>query len=419
MDSKHTLNRKIADQEIWVISSLVLASMVLVRLLPVCIVAGIVFWIIRWVGYRHLSIRTSADWSILLVVLVLPVTLWITPLPEVTRLQVYRLLSGILLYYAIVNWAVTGKRMQVAILGMLAIGIGLAMFALVSVEWAVTKWFGMFRVVFQTVSPWFIDRVNPNVMAGSLILIFPLAAGGMFASWGKKSWLFRTVSAIGGVLISGILVLTLSRGALLALALALAIFTSMRWRWGWVFLVVAAMGAGIVVYKAGTYPLMDALLSGTSVGTLEERVALWSRALLLAKDFPFTGIGMGAFEEVVRRLVPLSLTEPGLLPHAHNLYIQIFLDLGFIGFTGWLATWMLATWMAWKVYRAGMRDRRAGWIAGIGAGLFCGQIALAFHGLSDAVTWGMVRPAPLVWALWGVVMSMANLALKPKLAENE
>jgi putative inorganic carbon (HCO3(-)) transporter len=355
----------------------------------------------------------------LLVVLVLPVTLWITPLPEVTRLQVYRLLSGVLLYYAIVNWAVTGKRMQAVILGMLAIGIGLALFALVSVEWAVTKWFSLFKIVFQTVPPWFSDSVNPNVMAGSLVLIFPLAAGGMFANWGKTSWLFRTVSAIGGVMIGGILVLTLSRGALLALVLALVIFISMRWRWGWVLLIVAAIGTGVAIYKAGSYPLMEALLSGTSVGSLEGRVALWSRALLLAKDFPFTGIGMGTFEEAIHRLVPLSLSEPGLLPHAHNLYIQVFLDLGIVGFTGWLATWMLATWMAWKVYRAGMRDRRAGWIAGIGAGLFCSQIALTFHGLSDAVTWGMVRPAPLVWALWGVVMSMANLALRPKQAENE
>jgi putative inorganic carbon (HCO3(-)) transporter len=37
--------------------------------------------------------------------------------------------------------------------------------------------------------------------------------------------------------------------------------------------------------------------------------------------------------------------------------------------------------------------------------LLCSQVALVVHGLTDAVTWGMVRPAPLVWALWGLAMA--------------
>jgi putative inorganic carbon (HCO3(-)) transporter len=419
MDSKQAMMRKIADQEIWILGGLVLASVAFERLLPICIGAGITLWVIRWVGTQHLSLRTSADWCILCIVLALPVTLWISPLAEVTKLQVYRVLSGILLYYAIVNWATTGKRLQTITLGLIMIGSGLSAFALVSVEWAVTKWFSIFKVVLQAGKPILIDSVNPNVMAGSLILILPLAAGGMFANWGKSSRLFRMVSTISAVMIGGILVLTLSRGALLALALALAIFISMRWRWGWLIFIPAAAGIGVAYSQVGDSNFMEALLSGTSVGSLEGRAALWSRALLLARDFPFTGIGMGAVEVAIHRLAPLSLNEPGVLSHAHNLYIQVFLDLGLLGFTGWLATLMLVTYVAWKVYRAGMQDRRAGWITGMGAALFCSQIALVLHGLSDAVTWGMVRPAPLVWALWGLVMALANLTLRPKFVGNK
>jgi putative inorganic carbon (HCO3(-)) transporter len=33
------------------------------------------------------------------------------------------------------------------------------------------------------------------------------------------------------------------------------------------------------------------------------------------------------------------------------------------------------------------------------------QLALAVHGITDAVTWGMVRPAPLIWALWGLAIA--------------
>ena len=118
---------------------------------------------------------------------------------------------------------------------------------------------------------------------------------------------------------------------------------------------------------------------------------------------------MGLAGEVIHRLFPLSLAETNLVSHTHNLYFQVFLDLGFLGFIGWLATLMLGLFMSWKVYRAGLETRRGGWIAGIGVGLFCSQLALAFHGFSDAVTWGMVRGAPLVWALWGLAMSMGNV----------
>jgi putative inorganic carbon (HCO3(-)) transporter len=341
----------------------------------------------------------------------------VTALPEITKPQVYRLLSGILLYYAIVNWAVSGKRLRTVTLGVLLVGIALSMYALVSVEWAVGKWFNLVEVMYQSVTPLVIDTVNPNVMAGSLVLILPVAMGGLFARWGSSSWLYRIVSGCGVVMISGVLVLTLSRGALLAVTLALVVFIAIRWRWGWVFLICASAAAGVAVYQVGFYPLLEAFLSGTSVGSLEGRLELWSRALLLARDFPFSGVGMGMAGEVIQRLLPFSLVESNLITHVHNLYVQVYLDLGFVGFAGWLATLILAVLVAWRVYRAEVRTRRAGWMAGIGAGLFCGQVALALHGFSDAVSWGMVRPAPLVWALWGLVMSMGNITLSQNPSE--
>jgi putative inorganic carbon (HCO3(-)) transporter len=128
---------------------------------------------------------------------------------------------------------------------------------------------------------------------------------------------------------------------------------------------------------------------------------------------------MGTATEVINQLLPLAPEDLHLVTHTHNLYLQVFLDTGFVGFIGWMATLMLAIHMAWKVYRSGMKAWRAGWIAGIGAGLFCSQAALMVHGLTDAVTWGMVRPAPLVWAIWGLAMSMGSLPYKENPAGSE
>jgi short subunit fatty acids transporter len=48
-------------------------------------------------------------------------------------------------------------------------------------------------------------------------------------------------------------------------------------------------------------------------------------------------------------------------------------------------------------------------MAGLGAGLVLSQIALVLNGLTDAVTWGSVRSAPLVWFLWGLAVACGNL----------
>jgi hypothetical protein len=38
-------------------------------------------------------------------------------------------------------------------------------------------------------------------------------------------------------------------------------------------------------------------------------------------------------------------------------------------------------------------------------GLLGAQVALILGGITDAVTWGMVRSAPLVWGLWGLAVA--------------
>ena len=69
---------------------------------------------------------------------------------------------------------------------------------------------------------------------------------------------------------------------------------------------------------------------------------------------------------------------------------------------------MLVSFAVWQLYQHGRRTGD-GWVAGIGAGLLGSQIALVVHGLTDAVTWGMVRPAPIVWGLWGITIAAKGI----------
>jgi putative inorganic carbon (HCO3(-)) transporter len=128
----------------------------------------------------------------------------------------------------------------------------------------------------------------------------------------------------------------------------------------------------------------------------------------MIQDFPLTGIGMGAFETVANRLYPFFLLGPDAdAPHAHNIFLQVAVDLGIPGLAAWLGLLVVAALRSAKVLAAG---RRAGdsWSAGLGAGLLAAQVALAVHGVVDAAVWG-AHSAIAVWALWAIGSVAYNL----------
>ncbi len=87
-------------------------------------------------------------------------------------------------------------------------------------------------------------------------------------------------------------------------------------------------------------------------------------------------------------------------------------DLGIPGLIAWLAILGTVILTAWQVYRYG-RETEDGWVAGLGAGLLGSQVALIVGGIMDAVTWGMVKPAPIVWAIWGLTVASWLVYVKP------
>jgi putative inorganic carbon (HCO3(-)) transporter len=129
----------------------------------------------------------------------------------------------------------------------------------------------------------------------------------------------------------------------------------------------------------------------------------------MIQDFPLTGIGMGSFGKLADRLFPFFSYQAGKIPHAHNIFLQLAVDLGIPGLVAWLAAWLLVGVTAWQLYQAG-RAAQDSWRAGLGAALLSSQAALVVHGLLDSVTWGMVQPAPLVWLLWGLAFAGWNVS---------
>ncbi len=399
---------KLTSTEIWVISILALVSMVWSQLLPAVIISAAFFWLVRKVAYGRFSVRTPCDLNIILLVLMLPVAVWVTVLPEITTIQVLRVLVGIAMYYAIANWCSSYSKLRILLIGVMAVGLALALFAVISVEWSSYKIPFIPIDLYQRFVVIFHDTVHLNVLAGNLIFLVPFVMAYLLFGWRDINWLERFLAFISTLFISAIIFLTQSRGAWIAFGVVLIILVMLRWRWGWLLLFSAVVGTIWSFNYLGSRELLNALTSSTTIGGIEDRLEIWSRAFYMIQDFPFTGTGMGLFSEAVDTFYPFFQYSSGTVPHAHNLFLQVGVDLGIPGLIAWLAILLTVIFVSRQVYYAGKTSRN-GLITGIGAALLGSQIALITHGLTDSVTWGMVRPAPLVWVIWGVAIASFNI----------
>lgn len=407
--------------EIWIVGLVVAASVVSERFLLPAIVTAASFWILRWLASGQVSIRTTADGAILLLICMLPITLLVTNMPEVTTPQVYRVISGIALFYAIVNWTTSRERLQVLISGILLLGVLLAGAAIVTVEWSTAKR-GMIPRSFYSHIPLLVsDPINPNVMAGLLLLLLPFPLGLLLFAWQTTRWPTYLLAAFSLISAAGVFFLAQSRGGMIALVIMLAAMVFLRWRYGWVGLLGLLLIATFVVQTNWeSKAIQHYTHNGQLIRSTNERFELWSRAWELIQLHPITGVGMGTYEQVVADTHPFDLVYVGLEfqqtgrgAHAHNLFLQIAVDLGIPGLLAWLTIITMVLRAAWRVYRTGKQEQQS-WIQGIGAGLICSQVALLAHGLLDAVAWGMVRPSVMVWGLWGLTIAAEKrLAVEP------
>ncbi len=320
----------------------------------------------------------------------------------------YRLLVGIVFFYAIVNWSSTSTRNGYLVTGIFLTGLGLSALATVSVDWTIGKITLIPASIYQYFSILVSDQINPNVLAGSLVLLFPVPAAILAFNWKGMTRVNRLLASVSALAMLLMIMLSQSRSAWIALGVSLLVLAALRWRWGWVvgLSTVIVMIVTMQWFRAST---LGFYMLGGFQGVINTRIGIWSRAVYLLKNLPISGIGFGNFPEFTSIFYPLQESGGNAIPHAHNLYLQIGLDMGMPGMLSWLAVWMAVIACAWNLIKhsKGSQPEFKGQyqlLRGAAAGLFASQIALGVNGVVDVLIWGMVRSAPLVWGLWGVVI---------------
>ena len=219
----------------------------------------------------------------------------------------------------------------------------------------------------------------PNSVATLLGGLVPLAVA-LALERGRAGW--RLVAAVSGLLTLLAIVLVASRGAWVAL---LAACLAWALAWGWTrraslfgkLAVVGSVAAALLLVAAashlGTFSVGGFQLGG--VFDRPDRLDVYRHSLVLIRDFPFTGIGPGdQFAMVLSRYV--LLIQVPFLSYAHNLYLNLWLELGLAGISSWvlLVGTVLAAILVGERVALGVSFR----------GAWCGIVVVLVHGLMDA-----------------------------------
>jgi len=216
----------------------------------------------------------------------------------------------------------------------------------------------------------------------------------------RTLWL---VTAVG--LMTAALLASLSRSGLFGGAAAACVFALLASRRvSGSRMALSLVGFGVLIAAASFYVNVSALaerISNTLPSNLGGRLTVWHETWPMARDFPLTGIGVGAFERAM--LVYQQSTRLIFFNHAHNEYLQVLVEGGWLLIVPAVLA-VLATLMA--IVDRVRSDRTP--IFWIRVGAASGLAAVAAQNVWDT---GLRMPASAV--LFAIVAAAAIFRLPP------
>lgn len=321
------------------------------------------------------------------------------------------------------------------------------------------NWKSEFRLFYIPFYDWFQviqlgnggETIHANVLAGALILVGVLLLPQLLSApqtvhklhvvdtvEGPKALRIRhpshAIQRLTTALLSlfflallAILLLTQSRGGYLAFGVGWGMVLLLRWPRLWLTVPFLLGGLGYSLYSVGATSVFDLLGADNTFGGADWRGPVWHASWQAFQDFAWTGIGIGNFQQVMPLLYPNPAIANVAATHAHNLLLQIGLDLGLPGLAAYLTFYLTMIGMAVAVLRrthspqatavalgatwdghalhappeVGVtlstkrfirqvvhqeRTRQQHWA--IAAGCLAALIGMQIHGFLDAVTWG-------------------------------
>ncbi|MDY7076701.1 MAG: O-antigen ligase family protein [Chloroflexota bacterium] len=406
------LSRWVTDGEI-LVAPLVALLLIFPTRAPALTGVGLVMlvgvWLVRWRVQGYPLSPTPLNLALLLLLLMVPIAVWASAIPDLTTEALAYLLAGVILFKAVAHWVCTPRQAWWVWGGLVAVGVTLAAVAPLVMNIPSSKLFTL-PSLYTRWAGHFPENINANVMASALVILWPIALSGLTSLVSRlKFHILSIAAALSTLLLLATLTLTQSRGAYLGTVVSLLVLLGLRRpRMARVIVPLAVIAALVGGSLVGWDRVADELTAGDVTGGLDQRVEIWSRAVYAIQDFAFTGLGLGTFEQVVAVLYPLFLNPDGTVPHAHNLLLQVAVDLGLPGLVAYLALLSLTFVGGFSAYRAFQQQGQSA-LAGLCTGCIAGLVGMCVHGLVDVANWG-IKLAFVPWAVMGLMVGLREVA---------
>jgi putative inorganic carbon (HCO3(-)) transporter len=375
------------------------------RLSWVALIAIGLLWLARRVAYGRLT-RPSAMIGPQLLLTVMAVAGYrVSVDPALSAPKLWGILLQAALFFAALNGLRGRRGVQWLAAGLVALTVAVALLSLVGAQWDTVRLAPL---------PALYDRLprllrdvpdsglspdqaffHPREVGATMGLLLPfVTAVALFGPSRRWRWAAAPALLLGGV----VLLLSQAVMGLFGLLAGWAVLAVWRRRRLLVPILLLAIAFAVVAVNASPPGWAAALLSlDNPIGAgVVLRLDIWSRAIAMIADMPYTGIGLNTYPLIQAHFYTGYLLGPE--PHAHNLLMQTALDLGLPGLLALI--WLLAAFYA-TAFRAGpqLADRQ---LQALVAGAAAGVTAYVAGGALDVMTLG-AKPVAALSLFFGLV----------------
>jgi len=421
-----------AERE-WLFVAAIAPLLMFPTVVPFLTVTALVLLLVVWAalhagGRRPMS--TAFDGPMAVLVAMAVVSFWISPSRDLALPKLAGVVLGVLAFRSVTFAAGSSAGLRWAVALYILAGGGVVAGGLLAGPSWQRKSNALFAIASRipTIFPSLpgIDHgVNPNALGGTVLFFIPLLtalaaplarvrivrpADGSLASEVSRGVYGCGIRGAAGLLAAAcaiVLILTESRTCWLSAIVALTAMAVVRGKRHFVLTALAVLSIAIAM-QAGLSPqntwgrTREAVLKSARLD-LRDRPEIWRRAIVTIWRNPVTGIGFGGFRYIVR--VPSAASGAAstlLIPHAHNIFLQVTLDVGVPGLAAYLGLLLIATVRALRVHRV-----EAGRRAVLALGLWANLVAIHVFGLVDAISLG-AKVGLFFWWDLGLIAALAN-----------
>lgn len=248
----------------------------------------------------------------------------------------------------------------------------------------------------------FSTLVNPNILAGYLVLVIAYSTAFFNQTKAYKKW--RLAFLVTGLLAALCLLYTYSRGNWVACAVMLLAFCVLFCRKAF----IPILGGGAAVLATGGTAVLHRLASiqggyggDTSIAL---RMAYLKSTKWIIEEFPL-GVGWYGYRFVYPTYNFYLADKSVIMYHCHNIFLNIWAELGAHGLLAFLVVW-------WGIFLpAGWRLAYYGrslWLKAMGRGYVLATVGIIVGGLTDHVYFN-TQMGLCFWTLGGLTMLCKKL----------